>query len=56
MFAGIVTPPDYEPPGFIASDNPDITFTDAPMKIRIGDVSTVSLDTIWMDIYCNIFS
>jgi len=37
----LVTPEDYEPPGFKAGDMDTFLFQDETMKIRIGDVSSV---------------
>ncbi|KAL5006817.1 hypothetical protein ScPMuIL_015623 [Solemya velum] len=35
-----VTPPDYEPPGFKASEKENFQFEEEPMNIKVGDVST----------------
>ncbi|KAL4222153.1 HORMA domain-containing protein 1 [Mactra antiquata] len=36
-----VTPVDYEPPGFKASDNDNFVFEEEPVTIKVGDVSTM---------------
>ena len=38
-----VTPADYEPPGFKASNFDTFLFQDEPVNIKLGDVATVSL-------------
>lgn len=42
-FICLVTPADYEPPGFKAADSGSFQFEEEPMNIKIGDVSTVSI-------------
>jgi hypothetical protein len=39
-----VTPCDYEPPGFEATDDNFFTFNTEPLNIKVGDISTVSGD------------
>ncbi len=36
-----VTPPDYEPPGFVSSEKDTFDFQEEPMNIKVGDVFTV---------------
>ena len=40
-----MTPADYEPPGFQASESDAFYFEEEPMNVKIGDVSTVSTYT-----------
>ena len=37
----LVTPIDYEPPGFVSSDRETFDFEEEPVNIKVGDVSTV---------------
>ena len=37
----VVTPGDYEPPGFKAATSDNFTFENEPMNIKVGDVATV---------------
>ena len=39
-----MTPEGYEPPGFQAADVEGFHFEDEPMNIKVGDVSTVSIE------------
>ena len=38
----VVTPEDYEPPGFQATAEEDFAFKDETTNIKVGDVLTVS--------------
>jgi len=42
MYEYLVTPEDYEPPGFKAADCDSLSFDVNPVKIGVGSVSTVS--------------
>lgn len=37
----IVTPPEYQPPGFQHSDFNEYFFKQDPLNIKVGDVATV---------------
>ncbi len=39
----LVTPAEYEPPGFKACESDNFKFDEEPMNIKIGDVNTVGL-------------
>ena len=43
MHAHLVTPVDYEPPGFQATSDKDFAFKDETTNIKVGDVLTVSV-------------
>ena len=38
----VVTPEDYEPPGFQPTSDEDFAFKDDTTNIKVGDVYTVS--------------
>ena len=40
----LVTPEDYEPPGFQATSDEDFVFKDETTNIKVGDVLTVSVN------------
>ena len=39
----LVTPEDYEPPGFKAADTENFQFEEDPTNVKIGHVNTVSI-------------
>ena len=39
----LVTPPDYEPPGFKPADGDSFQFEKEPLNIKLGNVPTVSI-------------
>ena len=41
LFQYLVTPADYEPPGFTSASTDNFRFEDEPMNIKVGDVNTV---------------
>jgi len=41
----LVTPPDYEPPGFQQAASDRFSFEVDPMNIKVGDVVTVCINT-----------
>ena len=41
LLRNLVTPEDYEPPGFKAASSDNFSFEHEPMNIKVGDVSTV---------------
>ena len=43
--AYLVTPHDYEPPGFQQAASDGFNFQVHPMNIKVGDVTTVSIST-----------
>ena len=42
----LVTPEDYEPPGFQATSDEDFAFKDETTNIKVGDVLTVSCSNL----------
>lgn len=43
LLLSVVTPSDYEPPGFEPSEEGECMYNGTPMTITIGSVSTVSM-------------
>ena len=41
---GLVTPADYEPPGFAPCTSDNFQFEDEPMNIDVGSVATVGVN------------
>ena len=42
IFLLVVTPADYEPPGFVAAEEEGFVFEHNTENIKVGDVATVS--------------
>ena len=49
LCAHLVTPENYEPPGFQATLDDDFAFKDETTNIKVGDVFTVSDYKIYMN-------